>query len=243
MAALDVGCGSGAATRLIAQLAAPAPVVGVDTSPVRLQQAQDLARAAGLESSVTFLLGSATALPLEDGRFDFTHARMTLQYAPNPTAALTEMMRVTKPGGLVALADLDGQIERLYPMDAALESDLADALAILGGYGFDPRVGRKLYTLCAQAGLAAIRVTQEPYQVYTGGALAERDERNWREKLATATTFLGRVSGDAARWADFGDRYLAALHAPDAFYYATLVLARGRRPQATTAAARAGAGR
>jgi SAM-dependent methyltransferase len=231
MSALDIGCGPGAVTRLMAQLAAPAQVVGVDASPSRLRQAQDLASAAGLASSITFLVGEATALPVEDRRFAFAHARMVLQYAADPAAVIAEMIRATAPGGIVALVDLDGQIERLYPMDAALSADLADALAILGEYHFDPRVGRKLYSLCVQVGLVGIKVTQEPYQTYCGGDLSPRDERNWREKLATATAFLGRVTGDPARWADFGKRYLAALHAPDAFYYATLVLATARRPQ------------
>lgn len=228
MKALDIGCGSGAVTRVMAQLAAPAHVTGVDASGERLAQARSLARGAGYAETLTFIEGVATALPFENETFDFTHARMVFQYAPDPMVILAEMARVTKAGGLIAIADLDGQIERLYPMDSELRADLTDALAILATHGFDPHIGRKLYSLCHQAGLTEIAVFQEPYQVYVAGNLTDSDQRNWREKLETATSFLGDVTGDVARWARFRERYLTALHAPDAYYYATLFLVCGR---------------
>jgi ubiquinone/menaquinone biosynthesis C-methylase UbiE len=222
MRALDAACGSGAATRVMAKIAGPGLVTGVDFNPARLEQARILAERAGV--AIDFARAAADALPFADAGFDYTHARMLFQYLAEPEAALAELVRVTRPGGTIVLIDLDGQLEQLYPMPQQVAEDLQEALRILGARGFDPHVGRKLATLCAHAGLSRIRTWIEPYQMYSGGALTESALRNWREKLATATGFLAGVTGDTVRWQIFREAYLHALTAEDAFYYASVVI-------------------
>jgi ubiquinone/menaquinone biosynthesis C-methylase UbiE len=88
---LEVGCGTGLVLSRIRSFARSAQ--GVDLSPGMLEQA----RARGLD----VVLGSATALPFEDNRFDLTCSFKVLAHVPEIELALAEMARVTRPGGMV----------------------------------------------------------------------------------------------------------------------------------------------
>lgn len=228
MRALDVGCGTGAVTRVMAELVGPTGhVVGIDANPDRLDQARHLASEHALE--IDFEQGDATQLPLLAGRFEYAWARFLFQYMADPRAVLAELCRVTAPGGTVVVGDLDGQLDQLYPLDESVAADLREALRILGARGFDPYVGRKLYHWFHQAGLVDIRIDVTPYQVYSS-MLPERDLVNWREKLLTATETLTKLTGERERWAHLRDGYLAQLQRRDTFYYCTLILVCGTVP-------------
>jgi ubiquinone/menaquinone biosynthesis C-methylase UbiE len=227
MRVLDVGCGTGAVTRTMAKLAAPGRVVGADVSASRLAQARELAAADGVEAE--FIEGDACHLPLPSSSFDYTWSRFLFEYLPEPELALAELSRVTRPGGTVVVADLDGQMEQIYPLDASVRADLLEGLRLLGETGFDPRVGRKLYHWFCRAGLSDISVRVVPHQVYAG-RLPERDLVNWREKLNIATNHLIDRTGDRERWERFRDAFLAQLRRPDVFYYSSLMIVWGRVP-------------
>jgi ubiquinone/menaquinone biosynthesis C-methylase UbiE len=227
MRALDVGCGPGTITRAMAKIAAPGRVLGVDISAARLSQARELAAADGLQ--VEFIEGNACRLPLPSASFDYAWSRFLFEYLPHPERALTELSRVTRPGGTVVIADLDGQLDQCYPLEARVQADLREALRVLGEAGFDPRVGRKLYHWFCRAGLRDISVCVAPYQVYAGG-LTERDLKNWREKLRTATDYLIGQTGDQERWERLRHELLAQLCRPDLFYYCSLILVWGKVP-------------
>ncbi|GGH22916.1 methyltransferase [Alsobacter metallidurans] len=102
----DVGCGNGASTELLMRRCAPAQVHGVDPSPEQLAYARDRPGAAG----ATFHSGDAMALPFPDDAFDAAVAALVLFFIPDPAKGLAEMVRVTKPGGLVCayLWDIPG---------------------------------------------------------------------------------------------------------------------------------------
>jgi ubiquinone/menaquinone biosynthesis C-methylase UbiE len=225
MRALEVGCGSGAVTRVMARLAAPMQVMGVDQSRSRLTEARRLAARESLK--IEFQEGDAYSLPFTAGHFDFAYSRFLFQYLPRPECALNELIRVTRPGGIVTVADLDGQIEQFYPLEPSLRADLDDALRLLGETGFDTRIGRKLHHMFFQAGLGNLAVRVTPYQVYAG-SLRKTDMANWRIKLETAATHLIQRTGDRARWMRFRDRLMKRLLGPDLFYYCTMIQVRGR---------------
>lgn len=97
---LDIACGSGAVTRVLARAVAPGgSVVGVDLSPVMLGLAEGL----GLDG-VEFHEGDATSLPVEDGGFDVAVCQQGLQFFPDRAASLAEMHRALKPGGRVGIS-------------------------------------------------------------------------------------------------------------------------------------------
>ena len=97
---LDVGCGSGAAVRAAAAAGARR-AVGVDLSPVMIEQAKALAEGAASE----FVVGDAEALPFLDASFDALLCSSSFHHYPEPARALGEMARVLVPGGRLALAD------------------------------------------------------------------------------------------------------------------------------------------
>jgi ubiquinone/menaquinone biosynthesis C-methylase UbiE len=96
--ALDAGCGTGIYTRRL--LAAGATVTGVDCDPEMLTAASVKA------PSATLVNGDVAALPFADGVFDLTLAVTLLCFAQDPHGAVDELVRVTRPGGRVVLAEL-----------------------------------------------------------------------------------------------------------------------------------------
>jgi ubiquinone/menaquinone biosynthesis C-methylase UbiE len=102
-AVLDVGCGTGVLDRWLARRTRNRNrIVGVDVSTFLLREAAALAKKAGLENVIEFQEGSAEALPFPDGSFDVTMSSTVIQRV-NADQMLAEMVRVTKPGGRVAV--------------------------------------------------------------------------------------------------------------------------------------------
>jgi ubiquinone/menaquinone biosynthesis C-methylase UbiE len=101
---LDLGCGAGWATRLLAGYAPQGMVVGIDISDEMIERAQ----AASTEfDNVEFRVGSAERLPFDDRFFTHAFSMESLYYYADVAAALGELRRVLEPGGLfVAVVDL-----------------------------------------------------------------------------------------------------------------------------------------
>jgi SAM-dependent methyltransferase len=101
---LDVGCGSGWATRLLAQYASNGRVTGIDISDEMIRVARDSSRTV---PNVDFEIASAEQLPFEDNEFTRAFSMESLYYYANISKALGEIFRVLKTGGLfVAVVDL-----------------------------------------------------------------------------------------------------------------------------------------
>lgn len=101
---LDLGCGSGWATRLLAGYALRGLVVGVDISDEMIE----VARSSSKEfENVEFHVAGADSLPFREGHFSHAFSMESLYYYADVGAALREVRRVMKPGGLfVAVVDL-----------------------------------------------------------------------------------------------------------------------------------------
>jgi ubiquinone/menaquinone biosynthesis C-methylase UbiE len=95
---LDVGCGSGAFTRMIVDRSAPLSVHGIDPSEEQLA----FARAGITSPGVRFDVGSATAVPFADATFDAAVMPLVIFFVPDPPKGVAEMARVLRPGGLGA---------------------------------------------------------------------------------------------------------------------------------------------
>jgi SAM-dependent methyltransferase len=104
--ALDVGAGVGHWGRLLfPHLAPEARVFGIDREDTWIREAHQRAERAGLEGRLTYRLGEAERIPFHDGVFDLVTCQTVLIHVRDPRAVLREMMRVLKPGGLVAVAE------------------------------------------------------------------------------------------------------------------------------------------
>src|SRR5262249_4652272 len=101
---LDVGCGVGHWGRLLAQvLPATARVQGVDRDPHWVEHAA--ARVSGLGGRFSYQVAVAERLPFADASFDLVTCQTVLIHAPDPGAVIDEMIRVTRPGGLLLAAE------------------------------------------------------------------------------------------------------------------------------------------
>jgi demethylmenaquinone methyltransferase/2-methoxy-6-polyprenyl-1,4-benzoquinol methylase len=93
---LDVGCGTGFGTEGLLQHTDD--VYGLDASPQQLSKAFEKF---GTRGPVRFHMGDAERLPFADDSFDIVWSSGSIQYWPNPVAALREFRRVCRPGGQV----------------------------------------------------------------------------------------------------------------------------------------------
>ena len=100
---LDVGSGTGALTRAVAAVAPTSRIMGVDAAAPYVAFAQS--RHPG--DLIRFEVGDAQQLRFLSGSFDKTLSLLVLNFIPDPAAALSEMIRVTRPGGFVTAAVWD----------------------------------------------------------------------------------------------------------------------------------------
>lgn len=98
---LDVACGTG--NLAIPAAWAGARVTGIDIAPNLIAEARHEASAAGCE--IEFDIGDAEALPYADGKFDTTVTMFGAMFAYRPARAAAELLRVTRSGGRVAMAN------------------------------------------------------------------------------------------------------------------------------------------
>ncbi len=102
---LDAGCGIGLQSILLAEAVGPGgAVVGVDVGPALVAEARVQGRAAGVSDRLCFEVADVRDLPHHNGEFDWAWSANCVGYGvPDPVAAVGELARVVRPGGLVAL--------------------------------------------------------------------------------------------------------------------------------------------
>jgi ubiquinone/menaquinone biosynthesis C-methylase UbiE len=149
---LDVGCGTGSLSRLLAQWTGGAnPITAVDVSPYLLREAAALAAEDGLDGAIAFAPGSAEALPFPDASFDAVFAVTVLEEC-DAERALAEIVRVTKPGGRVGIAVRASDIQPVWHMDLPdqIRSRLSPPPESVGHNGV---ADKSLYRRMKRAGL------------------------------------------------------------------------------------------
>lgn len=136
---LDVGCGSGWATRLLADYASNGRVTGIDISDEMVSLAQ---ASSNSYQNVDFKLAGAEQLPFPDGEFTHAFSMESLYYYENLAQALSEIHRVMKPGGwFTAVVDLYQESEATHQWIETLKVPVqllsaADYVAMFEAAGF-----------------------------------------------------------------------------------------------------------
>lgn len=102
---LDVGAGIGGPGRVLAARYG-ARVTALDGTPRFCRAAELLNRSTGLSNRVEVVLGDALSLPFEDGRFDLSWTQAVSQNIPDKAGFVSELARVVRPGGRVALFEV-----------------------------------------------------------------------------------------------------------------------------------------
>jgi SAM-dependent methyltransferase len=220
---LDVGCGPGLDTVALAPIVGPAGcVVGVDHDAAMVRTARDAARV-GRARRVRHLVGDGRHLPLAADAFDACRCERVLQHVADPAGLLSELVRVTRPGGTVLAIDTDWASLSIDCADTALERHITREVADTFANGY---AGRQLARRLCDAGL--VITATEVWPIHWD------DLGSFRRTSFPATSAVqmlvasGRV--DVPDW----DRFFRSIESPPParafFASATVVLVAGRKP-------------
>ncbi len=220
---LDIGCGPGTITADLATKVTPGRVTALEpTGP-----ALDLARAEitrrGL-TNVDFAVGDVHRLNFADDTFDVVHAHQVLQHVGDPVAALREMRRVARPGGLIAVRDSDYAGFTWFPDVADLHEWLELYRRVARANGGEPDAGRRLLSWARSAGVTDVTATSSTWcfataddRAWWGGMWAARMLESDVARHAVASGVaterdLVRIAQAWREWAAAADGWMSILH-------------------------------
>jgi SAM-dependent methyltransferase len=206
---LDVGSGTGAVTEELAGRT-QGQVIGVDLDPTMVAYAQ------GRDGQAEYRLGDAHELPFRDGWFDVVACHFVLLWCRDPAQVAREMVRVTRPGGVVLVSaepDYGGRID--HP-DLPLGRWQSQALRREGA---DPWLGRRLRGLFALPGVRQTDVGVIPglWDLPTIRAQFEAEWALWERSLTdiVPAEALSRVKDADLAAIESGERlaFMPVFHA------------------------------
>ncbi len=175
MRVLDVGCGTGAITRGIAEAVGPGGyVVGVDRDPGLIERAR---AGAAVFANLRFETGDATSLAY-DAAFDVVTAARTLQWIADPGRAVRRMARAVAPGGWLVVLDYNHARNAWDPTPPAeFAAFYPRFLAWRASNGWDNDVADHLPALLEAAGLTGS-------ESHDADEISERGDADFGEKTA-----------------------------------------------------------
>jgi ubiquinone/menaquinone biosynthesis C-methylase UbiE len=189
---LEIGCGTGAFTELLLRQVAPETIVGIDPSLPQIEHARRTVRA----PQADFRIGSATDLTSATGEFDVVVSALVIHFIPDRPQAFREMLRVARPGGIVA-----GYTWRKSPtiIDAPYGPLARAVIEIAGDVMTSPTVSEAM-----PDGLRAA-LTAEGYEdIETTTIEASQTFRDFEEFWTAQTkTFLHPVARSVAALSDY----------------------------------------
>ena len=155
---LEVGCGTGDDARQIAQMISPGgSLVAIDKSEALIGEAQR--RSERQSDSIDFVVGDANELNLESATFDACRIERTLIHIPEPSAAVSEMVRVLHSGGKLVAYEPDLET---YVIDSSYRELSRRLLKFWYGQLQCGWVARHLPAMFKEIGMADINVEPRP---------------------------------------------------------------------------------
>ena len=166
--AIDLGCGPRGVLDLLAGRVTPGGrVVGLDADPAHTAMAAEFVSDRRL-SGVEIVTADARHTSLPSASFDLVHARTLLINLTEPAQSMTEMVRLAKPGGRVAVAEPDTEHALCYPPLPAFDRMGEIFRVAISRHGADRTIGRRVPELFRRAGLTDVGVESRT-QMYPPG--------------------------------------------------------------------------
>ncbi|WP_166395593.1 class I SAM-dependent methyltransferase [Rubrobacter marinus] len=239
--ALDAGCGSGGYLPLLSELVGPGGSVhALDLAPENVRLVEERRVSGELPRLVEARVGALTELPYADGSFDALWCANTVQFLGDAElgSALAEFRRVTRPGGIVAVKDVDVTLARLYPASPFLFPHLSEAILRADPDDSQSRGsvrGRELRRWLERSGLREVR--QKTFMIERWAPFRPAERRffgDWLSYLARLAEERGVPGEDLETWRALGDADAPdhPLDRPDAYACEGQVVAVGRVPEA-----------
>jgi ubiquinone/menaquinone biosynthesis C-methylase UbiE len=148
---LDIGAGGGSSTRILAErVGTTGSVVATDLDPRLLEPL------AGDRLEV--LQHDLLADPLPEDEFDLAHIRLVLMHIPSRVEALRRVVASLRPGGRIAVIDVDFTDVRVSPSTPSFERALSAFFDAVAAAGWDPAYGARVHRNLEAVGLAEIEV-------------------------------------------------------------------------------------
>ena len=155
---LDVGCGPGTISVGLAKAVEPGELHGIDMEESQIEIARASA-AAGGHTNTTFHVGDATDLPFENDSFNAAHTHAVLMHVPDTEGTLNEVMRVLKPGGVLASREMVTSASFVGPETAVDPVAWATFANLIGARGGHPNMGRNLKDVFVKAGFVEVEAS------------------------------------------------------------------------------------
>ncbi len=157
MSCLEVGCGGGDVAFDMARLVRPGGgIVATDIDETKLRLAREEAGQEEL-TNIEFRLADITKDELGE-EFDFVHSRFLLTHLPDPAAALAKMWDALRPGGTIAIEDIDFTGYFCYPDCAAQTRYVEVYTETVWRRGADANIGPRLTSLLTAAGFEGVEM-------------------------------------------------------------------------------------
>jgi len=151
--AVDVGCGPLGILDLLADRVGPAgEVVGLERESPLIEMGETILAQRGLRNA-RFVRGDVYSSGLSSASFDLVHTRLLLINLKDPERAVAELVALARPGGVVAVQDIDQVPWMCEPPHPAWEALISAFLRVWRENGLDPLIGHRLPTLLRPAGL------------------------------------------------------------------------------------------
>lgn len=183
---LEVGCGVGAQTVILARKSPTAHFTCVDISPASLAVAQAAAERAGL-TNATFRTADVYHLPFAEAEFDHVFVCFVLEHLEQPVEALRRVKRVLKSGGTLTVIEGDHGSTFFHPRSDAAWRTIQCLIDLQAAAGGDAMIGRRLFPLLREAGFEDVTVS--PRFVYV-----DASRPAWVEGF-TRNTYIAMVEG------------------------------------------------
>jgi ubiquinone/menaquinone biosynthesis C-methylase UbiE len=203
---LDCGCGPGAISVGLAEAVGPSgQVTGMDLAESQIAMAQ--ARSA---ANLRFQVGSVYEMPFDDNAYDLVFSHALFQHLARPLAAIQEIRRILRPGGVAGLCSPDWNGFILSPISERVEAAIARYRALLEKNGGDTQAGRKLGSWLEAGGFSILKLNAR-YECYP-------DTKTIAEYLAIQLEHAGENDAGATLrewamlpWSLFSESWVSAV--------------------------------
>ena len=197
---LDAGCGTGLLSRYVQDTYPNIDIDAFDYSELRVIEAK---KRSSDNYKINFFPDNIESTNLVSETYDVIVSRYVIEHLPNPKAAIIEMARLLKPGGMLYIIDLDGIFINLHSENKRFNFLMEK---IKNGFKSDLHIGRKLPSYFHEAGLTGI--DYDVTAVQFKGKDAELEYTNNRQRCINCREEFARILGSHDLADEFNSLYL-----------------------------------